>query len=169
MKSKYLDKLLKQIKEKPEDFKPSLKGISGAVFIFAVFLVLKILFQIINIVVHAGYLSSPDSFVYAILMLLVFLIPDTGISIAVLVYLMKKDIVFRKLFVIDTILLSVSTTGAFLFSLLVLGDFYETAIIHIAVAVLWVVYLYKSKRVKNTFIYPHTEFAKEERRRILEM
>ena len=162
MENKYLNKLVSSIKDTPEDYKLPLKGIAGTLVVFVVFCVVKLLILVVNIVVHIGYLKAPEMMVYTILMLAIYLPADFGLTIAVIVLFFKKNILFRKLFVIDTVILVFSMSAAFVFSLFVFGEFYETAIIHSAVAGLWVIYLYASKRVKNTFIYPHAAFKRKE-------
>ena len=162
MENRYLKKLVSNIKDTPEDYKLPLKGIAGTLVIFMAFCIVKLIILIVNVVVHIGYLKTPEMFVYTVLMLAVYLPADAGLTIAVIVLFFKKNILFRKLFVIDTVVLVVSMCAAFVFSFVVFGDLYETAIIHSAVAGLWVIYLYVSKRVKNTFIYPHADFKRKE-------
>ncbi len=162
MKNRYLKKLVSNIKDTPEDYKLQLKGLAGTIILFVAFCIVKILILLLNVVVHIGYLKTPEMLVYAVLMLAIYLPTDIGLTIAVVVYIFKKNIIFRKLFVIDTIVLIAAMTAAIVFSMIVFNDFYETAVIQSGIAGLWVLYLYVSKRVKNTFIYPHADFKRKE-------
>lgn len=167
MKDRYLNKVLSKINGKPKDYDKNLIGVSGFMFIFAVFCFYMTFNSLINIIYHVGYLSSPDIMVYAILMLAVYLPADIGLKIATIYYIFKKHIIFRKLYVINSILVVASMMTAFAYFMITEGLFYDTAIFQSALALLWIVYLYTSRRVKNTFIYPHCDYAKQVREKIM--
>lgn len=167
MKDKYLNKVLSKINGKPKGYDKNIIGISGFLFIFAVFCFYMTFNSLINIIYHVGYLSSPDILVYAILMLAVYLPADIGLKIAIIYYIFKKHIIFRKLYVINSILVVVSMMGAFVYFMVMEGVFYDAAIFQSVLAAVWIIYLYTSKRVKNTFIYPHSDYAKQARAKIM--
>ena len=62
---------------------------------------------------------------------------------------------FRKWFVIYTICVNALSVAAFIFIQIMSGDFYTQTVGNIIGAAIWITYVYKSKRVKNTFIYPY--------------
>lgn len=167
MKDKYLNKVLSKIDGKPKGYDKNLLGVSGFFLVFVVFILFMTINSLISIVSHVGYLGSPDILVYAILMLAVYLPLDIGLKIAIIYYIFKKHIIFRKLYVINSILVVASMMAAFAYFIIFKGERYDPAIFQTALAALWLIYLYTSKRVKNTFIYPHSEYAKQARARIM--
>lgn len=168
MKNKYVDKFLKDIQGKPQDYDRKLNGIAGALFIFIVFSFLIIFFSLTGIANHIAYLKEPQLRTYALLMLYFYIPAEVGLNIAMLVFIFKKNIVFRVLFIIYSAIVVVSMTAAFVY-LLTYGIVYTTAIFRFVVTAIWILYLYKSKRVKNTFIYRYTDYAKEEKQKLFEM
>lgn len=168
MKNKYVDKFLKDINGKPKDYDRKLNKIEGVLFLFITFSILIIFFSLTGIANQIAYLKEPQLRTYAMLMLSFYIPAEVGLNIAMIVYMFKKNIVFRFLFVIYSAIVVVSMTAAFIY-LLSYGTIYTTAIFRFVITALWIVYLYTSKRVKNTFIYPYTEYAKEQKKNLFEM
>ncbi len=140
----------------PNDYDPSLNGIGG-------WLVLVIIGRIISIILGAKdffdltkLIGQDPNFegiiIFGIVMDITLVIL---LSAVILYFLFKRNILFRNLFVIQVSL-------GFLFNVFVLVYFSSlgvnlgaaSLISPLISGVIWILYLYKSKRVKNTYIYP---------------
>lgn len=84
--------------------------------------------------------STVNMFYFSILIICV--LNEVGLSSIILLFIFKRNIVFRILFLIQTCILGIC------FFLIPSGS----SFIPILARILWTVYLYRSERVKNTFI-----------------
>jgi hypothetical protein len=145
----------------PEDYDPSLNGIGG-------WLVLVIIGQIIRIILSIkditdsvslfGVLPAFDVILY--FGVAVDIIFGIVLPVIILILMFSRNITFRILFVIGVsviflfnifVILYLQALGYNIFS-----EYAGSLIGSIAGGVIWILYLYKSERVKNTYIYPKT-------------
>ncbi len=89
--------------------------------------------------------------VYFIIFLSICIINELFLSAVLLFFIYKRNIIFRKLYVIQTCILIASLLFIFILSFLfsISTDF---SILGILARILWTVYLFRSERVHNTFI-----------------
>lgn len=142
----------------PKDYNPELNGIDG----WLIFIVLGLVMTAASgIVYFFNYFSimCPVNIRLGIEMGIQILVNIAG-SVWILVMLYRRKILFRKLYIIQMIVGGIYLLLLFIFSDKYLSDAYFSTdtIIGLAIttirSVICIIYLYKSKRVKNTFIYP---------------
>ena len=163
MNKKYLEKLTNKIKDTPADYEPSLCGLGGWMTVVIIFRLLTVTLALLYIPDYIASLgNSIDEYYFGIINLVAYIPFEVGIHIAILIYIFKRNIMFRKLFVIYVVVAFLLNFGGALYlyiardilSLQILFGLFSNA--------LWILYMYKSKRVKNTFIYPYADFKKKE-------
>ncbi len=135
----------------PEDYDPSLNGINGWLVVVVFGRFIAIVLAVVGIVQTAAYLgkTTMDNILW---MLIVFsVVVDILGSCAILILMFKQRILFRTLFVIQAIVTVIGM--AVIAGTLELSTY--NPIGSVIGCVVWIVYLYKSKRVRNTFIYPY--------------
>ena len=152
-----LDRLTEQPTiDYPKDYNPELNGINGWLLFVVLGEVLMIVSGINNILRYMRYfgISNRADIRLAIVFAVIAIVYIAG-SMWIVILLYKRKILFRKLFVIQTIIILVFYMLALIFldKLSDTGSLIEAANILIRGAI-WVTYLYKSKRVRNTYIYP---------------
>ena len=140
----------------PVDYDPTLNGLGGWLVVVIIGRILTILLGVLGITsesAYLGYSNSIDSLIY--LELVIYILVSIIMSCVILYLMFKRNILFRRLFVIQTITIFLSNI---ILSLYVYNLGYEMSGSELAsplfAGVIWIIYLYKSKRVKNTFIYP---------------
>ena len=154
----------------PSDYDPSLNGFGG----FFIFVIIgRFLTAITSVVLLMHYTSSNryaqilGAYYNIIIACLIGL--SIVMSVVVLFFIFKRNIIFRTLLVIQIAVTSIID----LIGIIVLSHycnsmgedaiFYRPVIrsgvtrflISVIISVLWIGYLYMSSRVKNTFIYCH--------------
>ena len=87
---------------------------------------------------------------------------DVVVNIIILVFIFKRNILFRKIFVIYTAYVLVVVLAGIIFLKLAFDIVNLQKFISFIGAAIWITYLYKSKRVKNTYIYPYLDFIDSE-------
>lgn len=139
----------------PYDYNEELNGLGGWLIVFIIARFLTIINALIGIVDASdliGYVPWVDTWLYiAIAVTVIF---DIGLSVAILFYIFKRNILFRILFIVQ-----ISSTVLFIaiFSI-ALGYYFESILGTIGTAIgiaIWTAYVFKSVRVKNTFIFAH--------------
>lgn len=140
----------------PEDYDPSLDGIGGWLVLIIIGRFLSIVFGVKGIFdfsAYAGYDPQLDVLVYSSIVFDVLI--TIALSGVILFFIFKRNILFRTMIIIQmgicflyVVILTIYTS-----SLGVAPDLAYNIVAFIESA-LWVLYLYKSKRVKNTYIYP---------------
>jgi len=146
----------------PDDYNPSLNGIAGWLVVVVLGLVLTIILSIAYIVKLASYwgLNSLADTLIAIIIPYYAVVCILG-SGAILYCMFTRRILFRTLYVIQAvvslILLIVIASIAGSSGADASGDILKSLVS----SVIWITYLYKSSRVRNTFIYPY-EYPEEQ-------
>lgn len=142
----------------PGDYDPSLNGVGGFLVLVIIGRILTIITCIIDIpkcFSLLGLRSDLDVFLY--LGIAIDIIAGIAGSIVILVFMFTRNIAFRTLFLIQVcIILFIDIAMLSYFSGLGydLSSTLTTDLIRaIVVGGIWILYLYKSKRVKNTYIY----------------
>lgn len=140
----------------PEDYNASLNGLGGWMAFVIIGRFLDFIYGIINLadlVTYAG--SSGDLDVYYTVMIVLNVLVIILGSALILYFIFTRNILFRRIMVIQVIIvLTVSTMSSIYFRSLGYSVEMSEMISSLVSATIWVTYLYKSKRVKNTFIYP---------------
>ncbi len=139
----------------PDDYNPSLNGISGWMVVVVIGRILTILigaYGNINGLMTLASLHVSDSFLSA--MLFIDLLNTVGLSIVMLILIFRRNILFRTLFVVQLVVLIIETIIISLYA----SRAYNVSLdpsdyVGLIGGVIWVIYLFVSKRVKNTFIY----------------
>ncbi len=135
--------------EYPYDYDPSLIGIGGWLILVVIGRILSVIIGVYNfantLVIFNQYNVS-DFWSYAITC--IEMLNGVGLSFVMLILIFKRNIVFRRLFVIQ---MSIAILDALLIG--IYTSTYTTLISTIASTVVWTIYFYRSLRVKNTFIY----------------
>ena len=140
----------------PDDYDTSLNGVGGwlALVVFSRFL--SVISGILIIVKYTPYFGlSRQSDVYLGFLLGFYVIVYILGSVAILYMMFSRRIGFRKLFVIQC------TVSICLYLLLFIlyGNIGAVSLASefvqlLVFSAIWITYLYKSKRVRNTYIYP---------------
>lgn len=139
----------------PADFDPSLNGIGGWLILFIIGQFATGLYGTVSFISIIPYLGSSEQhnafFTLSVVVgiLLVFI----G-SIAILYCIFSRNILFRKLFIIQNVsmLVFLFFFCAYANSFGITYDLSGTSSSIIS-ALIWLTYLYRSKRIRNTFIY----------------
>ena len=105
-------------------------------------------------------LSSLNAFLLAYNFLLIFI--EGIFPIVILVFLFKGKMLFRSLYLIQTIIFAFCLLA--LFALSIFDNTYSIigSLLPLLIRILWTVYLYRSERVKNTFLPEHQQTKEEE-------
>jgi hypothetical protein len=147
----------------PEDYDPTLNGIGGWLIVVIIGRILSIIVGIKDIG-DVGAITVPSAYQWLMDSCVAFdLIVNIAMSIVILVLMFTKKKSFRIIFVVQAV-------TSFLF--LLFADIYlinqgiDTQVTNLANPIvgglIWITYLYKSKRVRNTFIYPYIDFEQRE-------
>ena len=142
----------------PWDYDPSLNGLGGWMLIVIIFRFLTILSGMLSI---AGVLAL-DAFTLSLLpgyvtfCIIWSVLVEVIWSVVILIFIFQRAIAFRLLFVIQICLSLLVAFGTWIYAAgWGLEPEYRDIVFTIIGGVIWIVYLYKSNRVKNTFIYPN--------------
>jgi hypothetical protein len=139
----------------PDDYDPSLNGIRGWMVIIVIGRILTLLYgaysNINGLMTFVSYHVS-DFVLY--LMLVIDTLNTVGLSVVMLVLIFKRNILFRTLFVIQFSALIIETIiiGIYV-SKVYNAPLDPSDYVGLIGGVVWAIYLFVSKRVKNTFIY----------------
>lgn len=165
MNNTYLQKLTKNINSIPYDYDASLNGLGGwmVVFIIGHFLgILTIISSLAQLSNCRGFTEQLDTLVNITIIIAII---ELILVIVALYYIFKRNILFRRVFVIRVVIDIIS-----FFVVIMLDKLNSVDIISCIVsAVIWITYVYRSKRVKNTFIYPYCSFANENVNRLVDI
>ena len=143
---------------KPTDYDPTLIGLGGWMTVVIIGRFLTIIMGVIDLMDlmqcfdYLGYTNTLDfivyfGFIYDILIVII-------LSGVILYFIFKRNIIFRVLFVAQTISIMVFDIAISVY-MTNLGVETDSSIVrNIIFGAIWIAYLYKSKRVKNTFLYP---------------
>ena len=105
-------------------------------------------------------LSSLNAFLLAYNFLLIF---THGIfPIVILVFLFKGNMLFRSLYLIQTIILAFCVLALSILSIYSNNLVTYGSLLPLLICILWTIYLYRSERVKNTFLPEHHQTKEEE-------
>ena len=139
----------------PADFDPSLNGIGGWLILFIIGQFANGLYGTVSFISIIPYLGSSEQHnaFFAVSVAVGILVVFIG-SIAILYCIFSRNILFRKLFIIQ----NVSSLVFMFFSYAYFTSFGFTYDVSgtsssIISALIWLTYLYRSKRIRNTFIY----------------
>lgn len=147
----------------PEDYDPTLNGIGGWLVVVIIGRILTIFIGIKDIA-DVGAITVPSAYQWLMDSCVAFdLIINIAMSIVILVLMFTRKKSFRIILVIQAV-------SSFLF--LLFADIYlfnqginaqVTNLTNPVVGgLIWITYVYKSKRVKNTYIYPFVDYEKRE-------
>ena len=139
----------------PYDYDPSLNGISGWMVIVVIGRILTALISGYNDIKLIAMLSANNmTDILFNLMLALDLLNTIGLSAVMLVLIFRRNILFRTLFVIqfalsilEAVIINIHVSAAYG----VPAD--PSSYANFAGGIIWTIYLFVSKRVKNTFIY----------------
>ncbi len=142
----------------PDDLYTNLNGLGGWMVIVIIGRILTIIMTIKDMAAWPFYRILFGNF-YAII-IVYDVVVGLGLSVAILYFIFQRKIIFRRLFVIQIAITLVIATATFVLTLILLspednGTDMAQLIINILSGVVWIIYLYRSARVKNTFIYAH--------------
>lgn len=150
----------------PKDYNPSLNGIDGWLIIFVIVQFVKCIIGFLVIINTAPYIgvSGELNAYYFILFIVATYVMFFG-SIAILFFTFSHNILFRKTFVIQNIVMIAFVLFAYIFvtnldSTHTISNSGSSFISEL----IWGVYLYQSIRVRNTFIYAkkyHVRFGQK--------
>lgn len=146
------------LEKPPYDYDPSLNGLGGWMILIIIGRILTI-FSYISAISEVtpllGY--SPEADVYLYIMIALCILFGIVLTGLILFFIFKRNIVFRTLMVIQ---ITVSLTITFIICVL-LNSWAELSIdifTGVIGGAIWITYLYRSVRVKNTFIYAHNHY-----------
>ena len=145
----------------PDDYDPALNGVGGWLVLIIIGRILTIILGIKDIAdlsALLGAVPSLDGLINA--SIICDIANNIVLSIVILCMMFARKIVFRPLIVIQVV-------AAILFVIIsngiIGGQGYQTTysglVSPIIGGAIWIAYLYKSKRVKNTYIYPSQDFG----------
>ena len=140
----------------PPDYDPSLNGVGGWLILIIIGRVLTFIFSIKDMSECLSAYGINATFDF-ILTVGIILDVTLGIvfSVLVIVFMFKQNIVFRTLFVIQVSVMFVFNLAVILY-VNSLGISYgvPSLVGNIIGGLIWILYVYNSKRVRNTYIYP---------------
>jgi len=145
----------------PDDYDPALNGIGGWLILVIIGRFIAIIMGIKSIVTLSGFLGVAPSFDGLLYIIIVALVLIYIILSGVILYFMfARKIVFRTLFVAQLV---ADLLFMVILSMVLSNRGYDSTytgfIQTIIGGAIWIAYLYKSKRVKNTYIYPYQDFS----------
>lgn len=88
---------------------------------------------------------------YFLVLFIICILNEVCLSVAILFFIYKRNILFRLLFIVQTCVLIFCSFVDFYLSLS-FGFQAEFSLLSVLGRILWTVYLFRSERVKNTFI-----------------
>lgn len=139
----------------PADFDPSLNGIGGWLILFIIGQFASGLSGAISFISIITYLGSSDhhNIFLALYIIVGILVVIIG-SIAILYCIFSRNILFRKLFIIQNVSLLLFSFLSYAY-ITPFGITYDLSRISSSIisTLIWLTYLYRSKRIRNTFIY----------------
>lgn len=145
----------------PFDYDPALNGLGGWMILVIIGRLLTFFTYgsaIADLTLFLGYSPEADVYIYIMIALCVlFGIVLTGF---ILFFIFKRNIIFRKLLVIQ-IAISLGTTFLICILFNAWSEFTRDIFTGIVGGAIWITYLYRSVRVKNTFIYAHNHYEDE--------
>lgn len=169
MKNTYLEKLTRKIKDVPYDYDVALDGLGGWMVLFIIGLCLSLISMTTN-AVKAINLLGIDKHADIMLKFALVITPiEFILTIIVICFIFKKNILFRKLYVIGVAISLVGAFSATIYGYVMFNVFSYQIISSLIGAAIWISYLYVSKRVKNTFIYPYCQFADTDTNKVIEV
>jgi hypothetical protein len=145
----------------PADYDPSLNGIGGWLIVIIIGRVLSVILGIQEIADCSSLLRNGSHFVPLLYTSIsVDIVIGIILSAVILLLIFLRSIAFRILFVIQVLAAFLFNIGAYIYFLSfgfdMLSSFWGPFILSIAGGVVWIFYVYRSKRVKNTYIYSKT-------------
>jgi len=144
----------------PDDYDPNLNGIGGWMILIIIGRFASIIQTVLIVPRTLSLLGFQSEVDVLLTVLLAVIIPLTVVTeIIILVLIFKKKILFRKVMTIYIIVNMAILLALTIYRSIALDDFDGTIIVSFISAAIWITYLYKSKRVKNTYIYPSMDFA----------
>lgn len=169
MKNTYLEKLTRKIKDVPYDYDVALEGLGGWMVLFIIGRFLTML-SIISNAIKITDLLGIDKQIDVMLKFALAIAPiELILTILITYFIFKRNILFRKLFVIRIAISLVVTLGITIYGYVIFSVFDYHIITNLIGAAIWISYLYVSKRVKNTFIYPYCQFADTDANKAIEV
>lgn len=163
MENKYLNKLSRNIKEVPDDYDTSLDGLGGWMMLIIIGRVLAIIIEVAYIpegLSLFGYDHGLD--VFLTISLAVLLPIEVIVNIVILFKIIDRNILFRKFFVIYAIFSFAFVLATTIYMTVAWNSFDWKFMGNAIGAVIWILYLYQSSRVRNTFIYPYMDFEQDD-------
>lgn len=161
MNNTYLQKLTKKINNSPYDYDESLNGLGG----WMVFFIIGQFLSLINMISSSFYsvkFLGINEHTDVIFKIALGITPILFILTIVTIYLIfKLNILFRRLYVIGVVTSVLVTVGVSIYGYTYFGVISKEVSYSLGV-VIWIIYLYRSKRVRNTFIYPFCQFADDD-------
>lgn len=142
--------------EYPADYNPCLNGIGGWLILIIIGRILSVILGIKDIAdSSAAYGFSPVFDTLLTVGIILDIVFSITASVVILILIFSRNILFRLLFVIQVVVM-------FIFNLIViiyvnsLGYNFGSGMLigSIIGGVIWILYVYRSARVKNTYIYP---------------
>lgn len=122
-------------------------GLGGWFAVIIIGLVGTVLFNVIGIFDVIPMIDWPHVQLFRVMLWLICLLNDIVLSLVILWFIHKRNIIFRTLYLIQTCLI------LFLFLILLVCYLQAVAPVYTLLArILWTVYLYRSQRVRNTFL-----------------
>jgi threonine/homoserine efflux transporter RhtA len=148
----------------PYDYDPTLNGVGGWLVLVIIGRILTIIVGIRDIVDLSPVIGTVPSLDYLwILAIILDITVYIILSIVILVFMFSRKIIFRLLFVIQVAVVFFFSLWANITVYNLGYDVDPSGIFSsVAAGVVWIIYLYKSKRVKNTYIYPYMDFEEGE-------
>jgi hypothetical protein len=140
----------------PVDYDPSLIGIGGWLVLIILGQFLNIILCIKNIIDSRSYIGKNAEFGLLFIVAIAVCILSVVLSAGILFFIFKTNITFRILFVIQGLLnlVFVIFIASYIDGLGYNNGYLISSIVGSLIGnVIWITYVFKSKRVKNTFIY----------------
>ena len=140
----------------PDDLYTNLNGLGGWMAVVIIGRILNIILTIKDMAAWPFYRILIGNF-YAII-IVYDVVVGLCLSVTILYFIFQRKIIFRRLLVIQIAISIVIAGATFVLTLILLspgdnGSDMAQLIINIISGVVWILYLYRSARVKNTFIY----------------
>ena len=149
----------------PIDYDPSLNGLRGWMIIVIIGRVLTIIMGINAIMDIRDIDVDPEFSGFMSFLIIATVLIDILLSGVILIMIFQRNIAFRMLIVIQVCLTLIFIVGIWIYA----GSWgitpaYEEIVSPIVGGAIWITYLYRSRRVRNTFICLSTRSFSRSRR-----